>query len=204
MLVFCCRKKSFKIDESMAESFPYLNNVLNNRDQFKTSYYGNTINLNIDPIIMTQLINFYVMPQYKIPNKYLINTKNLASFMGKSIFKTIESDNKIINNIYLVNYCSYIKSIYVSPDRTPNIVNTVQESFYFKHNNTTIKLLFHGHPVTDVPEDKKPDYNRYAINMMFNLDTQSIALLNNLLFNDNINNKHQWTFNCEILTVTAT
>jgi len=200
MLIINCRNTIFYFDESTLNYFPYIKNIFNNKEQFNNYYVNDNIFINIDPNEMSQLMNFYIMPKYKISNKYLYNTKNLATFMGKDILKTTENSEEIIKQIYSINNCFYRKTIKFSIDHIPKQINTVKESFYFKYNNNSVKLLFYGHPMSNgIHKTNKDGKGRIGIDMLFNMDNNSILSLNNMLFNNTITNKYKWTFNYEML-----
>jgi hypothetical protein len=81
-----CRGKIIEMDNNTIKYFPFIENILKRQDNFEAENV--IIKINIDPIIMSELLNFYTMPRYFINIKYLRNTKELAKYMGNEILST--------------------------------------------------------------------------------------------------------------------
>ncbi len=187
-----CRGKTIDIENDILKYFPFIENILKHKDNFITKFENNDLKLNLDPVIMTELVNFYLMPRYRIPDKHIMNVKKLAKYMGHEILTTKVSDEKNIDNVYKINDITFNKILDYT--FTSSNVGQSYDTIYKKITVDVDKqkriLIFEGHPNSNNCGYQSDTYGgkKYCVDIFFRISDRSLKILNESLFFSNLNN----------------
>ena len=163
MLPLNCRGTTIYLNKDNLPYFPYLEKYIIENDYFNQSNQYDMI-IDIDPKLMTQLINLYTINRYQIDNKYLANVKQLANMMRRDILVSVTEDHtKIhtgddgepldddpqpssepnteseikIENVYRINELAYSKGLrFTQPPTQTNCEPVPQQTGGLSSDNT--------------------------------------------------------------------
>lgn len=197
MTTIICRGIFIDIDNDILKYFPFIENILKYKDKFATKFENNALKLNFDPIIMNELVNFYVMPHYHISENNISNVKELAKYMGSEILTTMITKEKTIDNVYKINKIgmtiNYSDTIHNGSYPTNNLLRKCVD---LDVNGETIECVFDGLPENPLNytyvEGIHTAYYSYKSHTIYKgkihylTDNESLKILNSMLFNDTI------------------
>lgn len=215
MITLKCREKIIEIDKNILKYLPYIENILKYQDKFATNMNDNMLKIYMDPIILTELINFYTMPKYIIPQKYLENTKRLADYMGHEILQTTnfmymdgynqkidESKEYIceINNIYYVNMINILVFPKVNDNNkiNYNLIGDASWIFSIDDKNIFDNVFPHIFDANELPnkffasknvsiyKTEKIEDHDYNQTFQYNVNKNSLNIINKQLYNSKI------------------
>lgn len=194
-----CRGIIISIDRDILKYFPRIQNILKNQNRYAPLQTP----INIDPMIMTELFNFHIMPCYRIPDKYIINVKQLAKYMDYEILITLTSNQKMIDNIYRINEITFSEKIqkrYNAGSKTYGLKysthNFVRKYIIVKVSGTEIKLTFDGLPQDILGYNYDSDTNNLNYDNIINyrINDKSLDILNAMLYNSLLEIKSNLSF----------
>lgn len=216
MTTINCRGTIIELDNNILKYFPFIENILKYKNEF-TKFENNVLKLNIDPIIMTELVNFYVMPYYRIPIKYISNVKELAKYMGHGILTTVSTNEKVIDNVYKINQITMELTCSKNNTQVQPINSFIRKCININVSENIINCIFDGlaenpRNYSIVPESeyststwhlseahitrhKIPGYIDYESNFYYLANYKSLKIINSMLFNSTIKIDSRFNFN---------
>lgn len=201
-----CGSKIIRIDYSLLDEYFSLKKILGldevNSDK---KIIDNKLDSCLDSDILGELINFYRMPRYRINDRYLQNTKELAKFSGNKILsRTIYNYQYVldpketsihIHNIYkIIEFRLTLKNI---RSNKLELKNKKKEQSYIVRESSHKSSYLNNAQLLNVQIGNKINKEK-ILNVIFDVHSQfenselylinkeSLEILNYYMYNDTI------------------